>query len=333
MRLRSGMIGIVVLIFSFGFVQIREALSAVASEVAPIERVADKPVSIHVRRQPLHEVAAELEKQGSRRVVVDWSGFRPEPKISLDLEKVPFWQAVAEAGMAAKTPIDQTTEWFPEPRDEVKFWPIGFRCERYHAMDTMVVLERYERNPSGQRYVDLALFGYENEFRNEMFDVALKDSKSGRILSFLTSEAQAGYTAFKIPGNDVGHADTIDVELRATTASPLLKATVPMKLGARARGEGFNVTVTKIKLSNDPSAEVLLTRDDGRVDFHITDLWLLDAQNRSVPRGRTTYTYDTALKTRAEAWSNGLRGARKFVVTFGMDKKIKVSIKFPLPNQ
>ena len=99
------------------------ARSAVPTNSARIERVVEKPVSMHARNRPLSEVAQEVEKQSSRRIAVHWLGFPPEPRASIDLDKVPFLRALAELSIASKTPIGPIGGSIgDDERQRVTFW-------------------------------------------------------------------------------------------------------------------------------------------------------------------------------------------------------------------
>lgn len=328
-------------IFSAGILSVCRASEphpAVEAGPGPIVRVLDKTVSLRVTDRPLSEVAKDLADHSGRRIELHWHGFDPEPRLSLSVDKVAFWQAVAEVSIASKIPF----RGMGGPiggidRQNGSFSDFGFRCEHYLASGPVLILQRYE--PKSEKKVDgpnavLAVMGYEGEIRSQSLDVYLKDSKSGNILSNRKGDAGAYDDQwFPLAAADVGNVDFIGGTLRAKIVSPLLKATIPLAIGRQAKGEGFVATVVKLDLTGDPSVEVLIVRDDGRVDFRITDAWLLDPLGASEGPRASTYLYDATLKTRARLSATDLARRSHVVVTFGMEKDVKVPFEFPLPKK
>lgn len=310
------------------------ASPAVAAEPFGIVRVVDKPVSLHFTNRPLSEIAAALERQCTRRTIVRLGRFEPKIPTSIDLDKVPFWKAVAELAIASHTRVASDLEVEPDEVHGVEFCKRigGESFDHYKATDSVLVTERIDQTPSGERCAVFDCWWHRDEMWDWSLDVYLQDSKAKRNLSILVP-APGKFDTFKIPDDYAPQVDTVAGELLATTASPLLKATIPIKDGAVVRGEGFTVSITKIKRSGDKSVEASIVSDNGRRDFHVVTTWLLDSKDQIVLRGGGGNMYDSRLGVRAIVGSNVLEKADKFIITFGYEKKIAVPFQFPLPKK
>ena len=115
----------------------------------------------------------------------------------------------------------------------------------------------------------LDVYGYDNELWDWSFDLHLKESKSGRVVPInrpakkRRDQHEKGPPQdqwYPIPTAEIGRVDAVGGTLHTKIVSPLLKATIPLALDRRAKGEGFVATVVRIDQTKEPSAEILIER-------------------------------------------------------------------------